>query len=196
MSIKKIFGRRYILASKSARRKKLLKQIGLDFKVDVSNVSEEESEKGSPVNIVMRNSVLKSQSVARKYNEEIIIGADTIVFLDDKIYHKPKDLNEAKEYLRQLSGRKHKVYTGFNIIDTKNKVEIFNYEKTIVEFRKLSEDEISYYVNKFRPIDKAGAYGIQEDFGCLFIKRISGDYYNVVGMPLTKFYETLLLILQ
>ncbi len=196
MSLKKIFGRKYILASKSERRKKLLKQIGLDFKVDVSNVSEEESEKGSPINIVMKNSVLKSQSVARKYTGEIIIGADTIVLLDNRIFHKPKNLNEAKEYLRQLSGRKHKVYTGFNIIDTKYNVEIFNYEKTIVDFRKLSDDEISYYVNKYKPTDKAGAYGIQEDFGCLFIKGISGDYYNVVGMPLTKFYETLLLILK
>ncbi len=196
MSLKKIFGRKYILASKSERRKKLLQQIGLDFRVDVSNVSEEESEKGSPINIVMKNSVLKSQSVARKYKGEIIIGADTIVSLENRIFHKPKNLNEAKDYLRQLSGRKHKVYTGFNIIDTKNNVEIFNYEKTIVEFRKLSEDEISYYVNKYKPTDKAGAYGIQEDFGCLFIKRITGDYYNVVGMPLTKFYETLLLILK
>lgn len=196
MSLKKIFGRKYILASKSERRKKLLKQIGLDFRVDVSNVSEEESEKGSPINVVMKNSVLKSQSIARKYSREIIIGADTIVLLENRIFHKPKNLNEAKEYLRQLSGRKHKVYTGFNIIDTKNNVEIFNYEKTIVEFRKLSEDEISYYVNKYKPTDKAGAYGIQEDFGCLFIKRITGDYYNVVGMPLTKFYETLLLILK
>lgn len=196
MSLKKIFGRKYILASKSERRKKLLKQIGLDFRVDISNVSEEESEKGSPINIVMKNSVLKSQSVARKYTGEIIIGADTIVLLDNRIFHKPKSLNEAKEYLRQLSGKKHKVYTGFNIIDTKYNVEIFNYEKTIVEFRKLSDDEISYYVNKYKPTDKAGAYGIQEDFGCLFIKGISGDYNNVVGMPLTKFYETLLLILK
>lgn len=196
MSLKKIFKRKYILASKSERRKKLLKQIGLDFKVDVSNASEEESEKGSPVNIVMKNSVLKSQSVARKYKNEIIIGADTIVVLDKKIFHKPKNLKEAKEYLSQLSGKKHKVYTGFNIIDTKNNVEIFNYERTIVEFRKLSDDEISYYVNKYKPTDKAGAYGIQEDFGCLFIKGIKGDYYNVVGMPLTKFYETLLLILK
>lgn len=196
MSLRKIFGRKYILASKSERRKKLLKQIGLDFRVDVSNVAEEETEKGSPINIVMKNSVLKSQSVARKYSGEIIIGADTIVLLDNRIFHKPKNLYEAKEYLRQLSGRKHKVYTGFNIIDTKNNVEIFNYEKTIVEFRKLSEDEISYYVNKYKPTDKAGAYGIQEDFGCLFIKGISGDYYNVVGMPLTKFYETLMLILK
>jgi len=196
LNIKKIFGRKYILASKSERRKKLLKQIGLDFRIDVSNVSEEESEKGSPVNIVMKNSVLKSQSVARKYKNEIIIGADTIVVLDKKIFHKPNNLKEAKEYLSQLSGKKHKVYTGFNIIDTKNNVEIFNYEKTIVEFRKLSDDEISYYVNKYKPTDKAGAYGIQEDFGCLFIKGIKGDYYNVVGMPLTKFYETLLLILK
>lgn len=196
MRIKKIFKRKYILASKSERRKKLLKQIGLNFRVDESNISEEESEIGSPVNIVMRNSVLKSHSVARNYNEEIIIGADTIVVLNKKIFHKPKDLNEATEYLKQLSGRKHIVYTGFNIIDKKYDVEIFNYEKTTVEFRELSDEEISYYVKKYKPLDKAGAYGIQEDFGCLFIKGISGDYYNVVGMPLTKFYETLLLILK
>jgi len=196
LKIEKIFGRKYILASKSERRKKLLKQIGLDFRVDESNVAEEESEKGSPTEIIMRNSVLKSQSVARIYKEEIVIGADTIVVLGKKIFHKPKNLKEAEEFLKNLSGKKHNVYTGFNIIDTKYDVEIFNYEKTTVEFRKLSDEEISYYVNKYKPLDKAGAYGIQEDFGCLFIKGISGDYYNVVGMPLTKFYETLLLILK
>jgi septum formation protein len=191
MNINKILGKKYILASRSERRKKLLKQIGLNFIIKDSNISEINSNSYHPIKLVKLNSINKSRKVAEKYNNEIIIGADTIVVLDKKILGKPKNEKQAEDYLNRLSGKKHIVYTGFNIIDTKNRKEVFAYEKTNVYFRDLSSDEINYYVKHHKPFDKAGAYGIQDDFGCLFIKKIEGDYYNVVGLPLVKLFLSL-----
>ncbi len=191
ISLKTILRQKYILASKSPRRKKLLKQIGLNAVSVDSGALELELRDHNPVHLVRHNSVLKSGSVAGKYKKEIVIGADTIVLLGKEILNKPKDMKQAKEYLKALSGNMHYVYTGINVINTKNGKEKFAYEKTSVCFRKLHKDEIDYYVHKFRPLDKAGAYGIQDDFGCLFIEKIKGDYYNIVGLPLVKLYETI-----
>lgn len=183
----KVLSAKYILASKSPRRKYLLEQIGFKFIVVDSN-AEEVTEK-NVLKSVKINSERKSRAVASKYMSKIIIGADTIVYLNGKILNKPKDLNEAKKYLKMLSGKKHFVYTGVNVINNITGKEVFDFEKTIVEFRNLTKEEINYYVDKFKPLDKAGAYGIQDDFGCLFINKISGDYYNVVGLPLVKLYK-------
>lgn len=191
ISLKTILGQKYILASKSPRRKKLLKQIGLNAVSVDSGALELELRDHNPVHLVRHNSVLKSGTVAGKYKKEIVIGADTIVLLGKEILNKPKDMKQAKEYLKALSGNRHYVYTGINVINTTNGNEKFAYEKTSVYFRKLHKDEIDYYVHKFRPLDKAGAYGIQDDFGCLFIEKIKGDYYNIVGLPLVKLYETI-----
>jgi septum formation protein len=139
--------------------------------------------------------LLKSRKVAFNFNKEIIIGADTIVVLDKEIIYKPEDSEQAIKFLRLLSSKKHFVYTGINVINTKTGKEIFDYEKTSVYFRKLSDEEIYFYVRKCRPLDKAGAYGIQDDFGCLFIKKIIGDYYNIVGLPLVKLYQSVIKIL-
>lgn len=138
------------------------------------------------------NSEIKAKAVAEKFNDKIIIAADTVVFLDGFVFHKPKDNREAVKYLKTLSGRMHTVYTGICIINSRTGEEIIDCEKTKVYFRELSEKEIRYYVKNYNPLDKAGAYGIQEDFGCLFIEKISGDYYNVVGLPLTRLYKNLL----
>lgn len=191
MEINKIFSRNYILASKSQRRINLLNQIGLNFSSVDSNVIENESDEISPLEMVRYNAEQKGRAVAKRYKEEIIISADTIVVLDNKILNKPADEKQAFEYLKILSNNVHKVYTGYNLIDTSNDNEIFDFEKTEVYFRHLSDDEINFYIKNYNPLDKAGAYGIQDDFGCLFINRINGDYYNVVGLPLTKLFLTL-----
>ena len=183
----KVLSAKYILASKSPRRKYLLKQLGFNFKVVESNALEI-TDKNAHRSVKI-NSQRKSRVVALKHKNEIVIGADTVVYLKDKILNKPKDLNEAKRYLKLLSGKKHIVYTGVNVINNLTGKEVYGHEKTVVEFRNLTNEEINYYVEKFKPLDKAGAYGIQDDFGCLFIKKISGDYYNVVGLPLVKLYK-------
>lgn len=189
--LKKILNESYVLASKSPRRAQLLKQIGLNFITSESGAEELEAADHDPVKMIKHNSLSKSRSVAFNYKKYIVIGADTIVVLNKEILNKPKNSNQAKKFLRKLSGRKHFVYTGINVIDTRNGNEIFDYEKTSVYFRKLNDDEIKYYVENFSPLDKAGGYGIQDDFGCLFIEKIEGDYYNIVGLPLVKLYKTL-----
>jgi septum formation protein len=196
MNINKILSRKYILASRSERRKKLFKQVGLDFKIKDSNVDEINCSGFHPLKLVKLNSQNKSKKVASGYKDEIVIGADTIVVLGKKILGKPENEKEAIKFLNMLSNKKHTVYTGFNIIDTKNGKEIFNYEKTAVHFRKLTPDEILYYVKNHKPFDKAGSYGIQDDFGCLFIEKIVGDYYNVVGLPLVKLFRSLHILLS
>jgi septum formation protein len=141
--------------------------------------------------MVRINSQYKSRKVAENYKNEIVIGADTIVVLGKEILGKPGNEKEAIKFLTMLSNKKHIVYTGFNIIDTKSGKEIFDFEKTTVHFRKLLLEEIKYYVRNHKPFDKAGSYGIQDDFGCLFIEKITGDYYNVVGLPLVKLFISL-----
>lgn len=191
MSLKKLLTSKYILASKSPRRSDLLTQIGLKHKAVDSKSEELEVSKYNPVKLVRINALKKSRIVAEGYKNEIVIAADTIVLIGNTILHKPSSLKEAKQYLKKLSGKKHSVYTGLNVINTKNGKEQFAYEKTEVYFRKLSDEEINYYVNKFKPLDKAGAYGIQDGFGCLFIDKIKGDHHNIIGLPLVKLYTTI-----
>lgn len=185
----------YILASKSPRRAGLLTQIGLKFISIESNINELDKKDHDPVQLIKHNSLAKSRKVALDFTKGIVIGADTVVVLDKKIINKPKDAAHAVRILKSLSNKKHFVYTGINLINTKNGKEIFDYQKTTVYFRKLSDEEINYYVKNHSPLDKAGAYGIQDDFGCLFIDKIEGDYYNVMGLPLVKLYENLLKII-
>jgi septum formation protein len=181
----RILKSRYILASESPRRKKLLGQIGLKFSVSVNNTAEIDDDK-FPLKTIKKNAVSKGESAAKKYKDKIIISADTIVLINGTVLHKPKDEDDAKRYLRMLSGKTHAVYTGICIINKISGRNAYGYEKTEVTFRKLDAEEIDYYVRKHKPLDKAGAYGIQDDFGCLFVKSIKGDYYNVVGLPLVK----------
>lgn len=162
--------------------------IGLDFQVTGSGVREID-DSHHPVATVKTNALAKSRAVAFNCRREIVIGADTIVVLSGRTLNKPRDLKQAREYLGMLSGKTHHVYTGVNVINPGNGKEQFGFEKTAVKFRELSADEINYYVKNYSPLDKAGAYGIQDDFGCLFIEKITGDYYNIVGLPLVKLYE-------
>lgn len=194
-NFKKIFKQSYVLASKSPRRIQLLKQIGLKFISVDSKTVELDYRDYNPTELVKLNALAKSRNIAKTCdNNVVVIGADTVVVLNKEILNKPKDLSEAVKFLKLLSSKKHFVYTGINIINTNSGEEIYDYEKTSVYFRKLYDEEIIYYVKNYNPVDMAGAYGIQDDFGCLFIDRIEGDYYNIVGLPLVKLYLNLLKI--
>lgn len=183
------------LASKSPRRRKLLKQLNLKFRA-ISVDTPEKIKKGEkPNNTVTRISKEKLEKAREVISEGIIITADTIVVLDNKIIGKPANKKDAYRILKKLSGRTHKVYTGYSIFNCKNKHSITDYVKTSVKFRKLTDDEIYEYISTGSPMDKAGAYGIQDDFGAVFIEKINGCYYNVVGLPLAKLYHAMLRII-
>lgn len=179
------------LASKSPRRRKLLKQIGIKFKAFTVNSSEDFFDGEHPVACVKRIAIEKMEKAKRRVSNSIIITADTIVVLRGKVIGKPTSKADAIKILALLSGKVHIVYTGFFVLNQKTGKSVIDYEKTEVEFRRLKQDEIIDYVDGGSPMDKAGAYGIQDDFGAVFVKRINGCYYNVVGLPLTKLYNAL-----
>lgn len=190
----KIFPTIY-LASKSPRRLKLLKQINIEAIVYPVDVNEDFFENEQPLIAVKRVAKLKLDEAKKNITDGIIITADTTVVLDKKAIAKPTDENDAFRILKMLSGRKHIVHTGFAIYNTQTSAEIIDVESTEVEFRELSEKEIWEYIATGSPMDKAGAYGIQDDFGAVFVKKIVGCYYNVVGLPLSNLYTKLINIL-
>ena len=179
----------FILASQSPRRRQLLEQIGAQFEVICGSADEADVPKElSPDLYVRELAVLKANSVAGLTDKPaLIIGADTVVVSNGKILGKPSDEQHAVQMLRELSGETHSVYTGIAIADTTDMKIASVYERTLVTFRELSDAEIIEYVRKYRPFDKAGAYGIQEYAG-VFVSRIDGDYCNVVGLPLCRLY--------
>lgn len=181
-----------ILASASARRAALLRQIGLYFEIDPSGIHEEIANNRSPEEIVCTLAQDKGLDVASRHSQSLVIAADTIVVIDKKILGKPTDADEARSMLSLLSGRTHQVYTGVYTAEVNKKgtvVKDFTFtERTNVTFSTLNEAEIEQYIRGGSPFDKAGSYGIQDDAGSLFVKNINGDYYNVVGFPLNSFY--------
>ncbi|MFA4924039.1 MAG: Maf family protein [Ignavibacteriaceae bacterium] len=180
------------LASKSPRRKKLLQQINLHPEILHCHFNEEYQVNQKPF-IIAKKLALQKLEEAKKMNKQgILITADTIVVINGKIFGKPDSLRHAVSMLKNLSGKKHFVYTGFCVFNSLNGILINDYEKTEVTFRKLKESEIKEYVTGGSPMDKAGAYGIQDDFGAIFIEKINGCYNNVVGLPLTKVYQAIL----
>ncbi|MGD0339337.1 MAG: Maf family protein [Bacteroidota bacterium] len=183
--------KRLVLASQSPRRASLLRQIGLTFDIIPSHISEDHVNDRRPHEIVLTLSRAKAYEIAQSVQNAIIIGADTVVVLDGKILGKPITPTEAITMLHSLSGREHEVYTGFTLLDTPSMQEVSSYEKTLVRFRHLHDEEIASYVASGSPMDKAGAYGIQDDYGAVFVESITGCFYNVVGFPLTKFFVTL-----
>ncbi len=177
-----------ILASQSPRRSQLLRQIGLEFVVHPSAIHEKIHSELSFQENVQQLALHKALDVAKEYSEGIVIGSDTIVVIHGKVLGKPSSRAEAAEMLLLLSGETHTVFTGFAFVDAKSKKSYIDSEQTDVTFRELSTDEIENYIESGSPMDKAGAYGIQDDFGAVFVKKIHGDYYTVVGFPLAKFY--------
>lgn len=184
------------LASKSPRRRKLLKQLNLKFKSIAVDTPEKVRKNEKPSLIVKRISLEKLSKAKTLIKDGVIITADTIVVLDNKVLGKPKNQQDAFLILKKLSGRTHTVYTGYSIFNWLNKKQITEFEKTEVTFRVLSDDEVLEYIEGGSPMDKAGAYGIQDDFGAVFIKKVNGCYYNVVGLPLAKLYHSLLRIIE
>ena len=178
-----------ILASQSPRRQELMKLTGLPFAVRVADIDETMDDSLPPVQEVGRVSRLKAQAIAAAAAPgDIIIAADTIVVIDGKKLGKPHSEAEAASMLRLLSGRDHQVMTGCTILYG-DRVETFT-EVTSLHFRPLSEKEIQKYVQSGEPMDKAGAYGIQGG-AALFCEKLEGDYYNVMGLPVCRLYETL-----
>ena len=179
-----------ILASKSPRRKEILETMGVSFEIDVADVDESVDACLSPVEAVCEISKRKAQKIAERHgDDEIVISADTIVVIDGKIIGKPKDKEDAFCILKNLSGRTHEVYTGFTVCGNgKTKTD---FEVTKVHFKELCDDDIRRYIATGEPMDKAGAYGIQQK-GNLFVDYIHGDYYNVVGFPISKICVTIL----
>lgn len=172
-----------VLASSSPRRRELLSNLRLTFQISSSEVDESFDPKLSPPEVVMELAKRKAQAVFQKFPSAFVIGADTIVVADGRILGKPKSNAEAVSMLTKLSGRQHDVYTGVSIFAPN--VSICFYEKTEVLFWELSDEEINWYVQSGEPLDKAGAYGIQE-LGSLLVKKINGDYFTVVGLPVAR----------
>jgi len=180
---------RIILASRSPRRADLLRKMGFLFEIISREIPEETCRLSNPIERVIDLSRRKAEAVLEIVEEGLIIGADTIVYLDGEIFGKPGDKEEARHMLMKLAGRTHEVFTGFTILQVGGK-QISDMERTAVTFRDLETWEVDDYVATGGPMDKAGGYGIQDRSG-LFVDRIEGCFYNVVGFPLTKFYEGL-----
>lgn len=182
--------RKIILASASPRRKELLEKVGLKFEVEPGDCEEIVATGLEAHEVVRRLSREKAESVARKHRNAVIIAADTVVLIGDKILGKPHNRNEAKKMLRTLSGKSHAVITGFTIIDTDKKKVLSKSVETKVYIRKLNPKEIDAYVKSGEPLDKAGGYAIQ-GLGSVIVEKIEGDYFNVVGLPLSALSESL-----
>jgi len=178
-----------ILASKSPRRQQLLEEAGFRFQVKTVEICESYPQELDIHQVAIYLARKKVESFIPHLDNEIVITADTVVIIGDQIIGKPKDANDAAEMLRMLSGSKHQVTTGV-CIATKEELECFD-DTTDVYFKELSDDEIHYYISEYNPLDKAGAYGIQEWIGMIGIKRIEGSYFNVVGLPIQKIYHYL-----
>lgn len=186
--MKKI-NRPIILASSSPRRQYLMKEAGFEFTIEKPD-TDESFPSAMPVDEVARYLALKKAEYFRpRINDEIIVTADTVVVLFNQIMNKPQDREEAIRMLTQLSGRTHLVITGVCIL-SKEKEESFD-DVTEVTFRALSADEIAFYVDTYKPFDKAGAYGAQDWIGMTAIEKISGSYFNVMGLPVHRVYQHL-----
>ncbi len=184
-----------ILASGSPRRSDLMKQVGLEFRVSTCNTDESYDKSLTPAEIVMELSLRKADAVFDKEMPEkdtVVVAADTIVAMDNEILGKPKDRNDAIRMLKELSGRKHQVYTGVAMYYyVGGRVFIENFANCAdVYFRELSDETITTYVDSWEPMDKAGAYGIQ-GLGAILVDKIDGDYYTIVGLPVSKVYHSI-----
>ena len=182
--------RKIILASASPRRKELLEKIGLKFEVEPSNYAEDMHSKLSPDKLARAISLEKARAVARKHKNAIVIAADTFIVFRGKIMGKPNTEAEARKMLMTLKGKSHSVITGFTIMDTEENKVLTKSVETVIHIKKLTPKEIDAYVKSKEPLDKAGAYAIQ-GLGSVIVERIEGDYFNVMGLPLSALAESL-----
>jgi len=179
----------FILASASPRRETLLSRLGMPFLVDPSQVDEHHDEGLTPDGLVRRLALEKASEVARRHPAALVLGADTVVVLDGRVLGKPSGDAEAASMLRRLSGRTHEVFSGIALVHPPSGRHLVAHSVTEVTFASLSDREIERYVATGSPLDKAGAYGIQDDAGAWYIEGIRGDYYTVVGLPLRRLYQ-------
>jgi septum formation protein len=182
--------RKIILASGSPRRKELLEKIGLPFEVVTSPYEEDMSAAADPLDLVQLLALKKAEAVAASYEDAIVIAADTFVIFENKFLGKPKDKHDAARMLRLLSGNENDIVTGYAVIDTKSGKVSNGYSKATVKIRQLTDAEIDAYIESGEPLDKAGAFAVQ-DLGSVLIERIDGDFYSILGLPLFKIYFAL-----
>jgi septum formation protein len=174
-----------VLASASPRRAELLRQMGVEFKVVESEVAEIHHEQLTAFEVSQINAYRKARSVAKKLPDMLVLGADTLVYLDTRFFGKPATLEEAYQMLEELQGRTHQVVTAMCLLHLREHRQRISAERTAVTFRALDATKIRRYLNHVNPLDKAGGYGIQED-GDSIIENISGSYTNVVGLPVER----------
>jgi len=179
-----------ILASTSPRRKEILSKSGLKFKTVASDFEEDMSLKLKPLELAKFLSKGKAEAVTKKYPNHIVIGADTFIALGNNLLGKPHTAAKAKQMLKQISGKTLSVITGFTIIDTGSGKRVSKAVETKVFIKRLTDSEINNYVKTKEPLDKAGAFAIQE-LGSLIVKKIEGDYFNIVGLPLYDLVQSL-----
>ena len=184
-----------ILASGSPRRKQLLEQIDLEFEVVPSQIYEDFSLNLSPTDFVEYYAQEKAKDVANSYLDKWVIGADTIVVFESHILGKPKNEKDSFQMLKRLSGNTHQVITGVSIQNIKQDISDSFHERTNVTFNTLSDNIINYYIETYKPFDKAGSYGIQDWFS-VCVNRIDGCFYNVMGFPLSSFYSHFIDLLE
>lgn len=179
-----------ILASKSPRRREILENTKVRFSIKESQIEEIIKDNETPKETVMRLAYEKALDVANNNKESLVIGADTIVVIDDQILGKPKNEEEAYNMIKLLSGKTHYVITGFALINLTLNKRVIDCEVSQVTFKELSDECIKDYINTKESLDKAGAYGIQ-GYGGLLVKNIQGDYFNIVGLPISKISDCL-----
>ncbi len=180
----------FILASASPRREELLRSVGLKFKILPASVNEDYIDGETPRQHVGRLSQDKARAVAGKYQEAWVLGADTIVVIDNLILGKPKNKTQARQMLERLSGREHKVFTGFTLARMADKITKTTVVQSAVKFKPINTEEMEWYISCDEPYDKAGGYAAQGK-GAYFIKAIRGSYTNVIGLPLCEVLEEL-----
>jgi septum formation protein len=181
-----------VLASASPRRLHLLAMLGLEPKIVPSHLDEDALAGLDPRQYVERLALLKAQHVQRTEPDAIVVGADTTVVLDGQMLNKPADADDARRMLQRLSGRTHTVLTGVAVL--RGTMRLVDSRATRVTFRTLGDDEIAAYIASGSPLDKAGAYGIQDDCGATFVRAIEGCYYTVVGLPVELLYRMLRIV--
>lgn len=185
-----------ILASSSPRRQELLRELGLSFDIRASGADETVEPGMAPAAIVESLAVRKAAHVRDELREEgrregLVIGSDTIVVLDGQVLGKPEDAADACRMLTMLQGRTHQVYTGVAVLDLASERRMAEHSVSRVTFRTMSDEEIRAYVKTGEPLDKAGSYGVQS-VGAVFIEKIEGDFYSIMGLPLNLLYQMLL----
>ncbi len=188
--IEKVKDFRFILASQSPRRQDIFRSLGLEYEIRTKEVEESFPSSLNAGEIATYLAEKKSKAQRKELTDhEILITADTIVWIDNTLLNKPLTIEEARKMLLLISGKTHSVYTGVCLASETNSTVFV--EATEVTFHPLSNKEIDYYLSNYQPLDKAGAYGIQEFIGYIGIQKITGDFYNVVGFPVQRFWKEL-----